>query len=50
MDGNIRGDPDDSYARGNNPLSPLDSPEYEARPIIKTEGTTGPRGGAGDCT
>ncbi|KAM9591119.1 uncharacterized protein ACIBXB_006056 [Morphnus guianensis] len=52
-DGNIWGDPDNDYVKQDNPLYPplpLNPPEYEARPIIKTEETTGPRGGAGDCT
>ncbi|PKU28199.1 hypothetical protein llap_21498 [Limosa lapponica baueri] len=43
-DGDIWGGPDDSETEEDVPLFPTDSPEYEARPIVKTEITTGPRG------
>uniref|UniRef100_A0A8C3KK66 Uncharacterized protein n=1 Tax=Calidris pygmaea TaxID=425635 RepID=A0A8C3KK66_9CHAR len=42
-DGDIWGGPDDSKLE-DVPSFPTASPEYEARPIIKTEITTGPRG------
>ncbi|KAK4819568.1 LOW QUALITY PROTEIN: hypothetical protein QYF61_007079 [Mycteria americana] len=44
-DGDIWGDPDDSQPEDDDPLFPTNPPEYEARPIVKTEQTVGPRGG-----
>ncbi|KAK4806261.1 hypothetical protein QYF61_013405 [Mycteria americana] len=44
-DGDIWGDPDDSEPEDDDPLFPANPPEYEARPIVKTERTVGPRGG-----
>lgn len=45
-DGNIWGDPDNNESEENDSLTP----EQIVRPIIKTEETTGPRGGAGNHT
>ena len=44
-DGDTWGDPDDSEPEGNDPLFSTNPPEHEARPIVKTERTVGPRGG-----
>ncbi|KAK4819549.1 hypothetical protein QYF61_007060 [Mycteria americana] len=43
-DGDIWGDPDDSEPEDDNPLFPTNPPEYEARPIVKTERTGGTAG------
>uniref|UniRef100_A0A8C3K6U7 Uncharacterized protein n=1 Tax=Calidris pygmaea TaxID=425635 RepID=A0A8C3K6U7_9CHAR len=44
-DGDIWGGPSDNKLEDDVPSFPTAPPEYEARPIIKTEITTGPRGG-----
>lgn len=43
-DGDIRGDPDDSEPEENDPLFPINPPEYEARPTVQTKRKEGPWG------